>query len=199
MSFVAATLLLFLVMDPFGNIPFFLPLLRHIPAERRRQVLARELIFALAILVFFLLCGSSVMKLLAIDDSSVGIAGGVVLFLIAVKMIFGETDQLFTHAGDREPFIVPLATPYVAGPSAIATVLLLMARNPSRWPIWLAAVFVAWLGVSVVLMASNGLHAFLKDRVLLAIERLMGLILALLAVNMFLKGVSAFVEELGKT
>jgi len=195
MEFISATFLLFLVMDPFGNIPFFLAPLARVPVERRRRVLFRELLMALAILLFFLLCGPTVMKLLAIDGSSVGIAGGVVLFLIAIKMIFGGTEQLFVHATDREPFIVPLATPYVAGPSAIAAVLLLMARDPSRWWVWLAAVIVSWLGVSIVLVASSALHAFLKERVLLAIERLMGFILATIAVNMFLKGVATFMAE----
>jgi multiple antibiotic resistance protein len=198
MRFVSATLLLFLVMDPFGNIPFFLPLLRHLPPERRRRVLARELLFALAIMVFFLFCGPALMNLLAIDDSSVGIAGGVVLFLIAVKMVFGESDVLLAHGGDREPFIVPLATPYVAGPSAIAAVVLMMAKDASGWPIWLAAVCVAWLATSVVLMASDALHAILKERVLLAIERLMGFILATIAVNMLLKGIATFVATLQK-
>ncbi|MBN2216764.1 MAG: hypothetical protein JW719_05270 [Pirellulales bacterium] len=199
MSFLSATLLLFLVMDPFGNIPFFLTPLARVPAERRRRVLVRELFFALGILLFFLFCGPTVMKLLSINNSSVGIAGGVVLLLIAIKMIFGDAETIFGGAGgDREPFIVPLATPYVAGPSAIAAVLLLVARNPSRWPVWLGAVFVSWLGVSLLLMVSTSLYAFLHERVLVAIERLMGFILAVIAVNMFLEGVETFVETLGK-
>ena len=198
MSFLSATLLLFLVMDPFGNIPLFLSALRPVPAGRRQRVLARELLIALAILVFFLLFGSYLMAVLAIDNSSIGIAGGVVLFLIALKMIFGEGGEVFIHGVDREPFIVPLAVPYVAGPSAIATVLLLMAKNPSEWRLWLAAVVVAWLASSVVLVASSALHAVLKERTLLAIERLMGFILATIAVNMLLKGIATFVETLPK-
>ncbi|HLA86101.1 MAG TPA: MarC family protein [Thermoguttaceae bacterium] len=198
MSFISATLLLFLVMDPFGNIPFFLVPMRHVVPERRRIVLARELLIALGILVFFLFCGPYVMKLLAIDDSSIGIVGGVVLFMISIKMVFGGSEQLFAYSGDREPFIVPLATPYVAGPSAIAVVLLLMGQDPSRWPEWLAAVIVAWLGLSVILMASDGLHAFFKERALVAIERLTGFILATIAVDMLLKGVGTFLKEVGK-
>ena len=199
MSFISATLLLFLVLDPFGNVPFFLPLLRLVPPERRRHVLAREMLIALAILIFFLFCGPYVMDLLDIDNSSVGIAGGVVLFLIAIRMTFGGAEKIFAYSTDREPFIVPMATPYVAGPSAIAILLLMMAQNPSQWPIWLAAVFVAWLGTSIIIMASDFLLSIFSERVLTAVERLMGLILATIAVNMLLKGIASFVQELGKS
>ena len=196
MSFIWAALLLFLVMDPFGNIPLFLIPLTHVPDERRRKVLARELLIALAILVFFLFFGCYLMKLLAIDGSSVGIAGGVVLFLIAIKMVFGRTSELYGQQnGDREPFIVPLATPYVAGPSAIAVVMLLMAKDSSRWYVWLGALVAAWSVSSIILIASSVLNTMLKPRTIVAVERLMGLILTILAVNMLLRGIATFLQE----
>ncbi|NLE38618.1 MAG: hypothetical protein GX621_11385, partial [Pirellulaceae bacterium] len=190
MSFLSATLLLFLVMDPFGNIPLFLTLLRRVAPERRRWVVTRELLFALAILVFFLFFGVPLIHVLQIDNSSVGIAGGVVLFLIAIKMIFGGADTLFANMDDSEPFVVPLATPFIAGPTTMAIVLLLMAGDPTAWPVWLGSLFVAWLVTSVVLIASSSLNEILGTRTIIAIERLMGFILATIAVDMFMKGIS---------
>lgn len=197
MSFISATLMLFLVMDPFGNIPLFLPLLRHVPKERRSRVLVRELTAALAILVFCLFCGPYLLSLLQVDRSSVGIAGGVVLFLIALRMIFGGCEGLFSHDADKEPFLVPLAIPYVAGPSTIATVVLLMARDPALWPVWLTALLTAWFASSLVLLASARLQPILGERFLIAAERLMGFVLAVIAVDMFMKGLQPFLAGKG--
>ena len=194
MSFISATLLLFLVMDPFGNIPLFLSLLRHVPKERRLRVLARELVVALVILVFCLFCGSYLIALLQVDQSSVGIAGGVVLFLIALRMIFGGCEEMFSHDANKEPFLVPLAIPYVAGPSTIATVILLMARNEALWPVWLGALLTAWLASSLILVASARLQPLLGERLLTAAERLMGFVLAVIAVDMFMKGIAPFLS-----
>jgi multiple antibiotic resistance protein len=198
-SFLSATMLLFLVMDPFGNIPLFLSVLRQVPLERRRRVVMREMLFAMAIMVFFLFFGVPLIHLLQIDRSSIGIAGGVVLFMIAIKMVFGRTEQLFQHSDDGEPFVVPLATPFIAGPTTIAVVLLLMAGDPLLWHVWLGAVFVAWLITSVVLIASASLQEVLGTRTIIAIERLMGFILATVAVDMFMKGVSDFLATFNGT
>ncbi len=192
MTIVSAAILLFVVMDPFGNIPFFLSVLDAVPVERRRKVVARELLIALIILAAFLFAGPCLLAALQISQPSFQIAGGIILFLIAVKMVFGGAGQMFKDTPDGEPFIVPLAVPYVAGPSATATVLLLAAQEPGRWPTWLLAILLAWMAASAILLSSTKLAFLLGKRGLCALERLMGLILTAVAVEMFLGGLRAF-------
>src|SRR3990172_1897658 len=136
MSLLSATVLLFLVLDPFGNVPFFLSVLKKLPDERQSRVIIREMLVALVILVVFLFGGQYLMAVLQISEPSLSIAGGIVLFLIAIKMIFGGYEYAFSGYNSEEPFLVPLAVPAIAGPSAMATILLLMARGPARWAEW---------------------------------------------------------------
>lgn len=186
-----AAILLFLVLDPFGNIPFFLAGLKDVPPARHHRVVARELLVALAILVVFLLAGPGILKLLGITGPSLTVGGGVILFLIALRMVLpsgahGET----MPAG--EPFIVPLAIPYVAGPSALASVLFISSREPSRWPEWLLAVFLAWGATALILAAASRLRHLIGDRGLVAMERLMGMVLVAMSVQMILTGIAQF-------
>ncbi len=192
MSTVAASILLFVVIDPFGNIPLFLSVLDAVPAERRRKVVARELSIALLVLVAFLFAGPSLLAALQITQPSLRIGGGIILLLIAIKMVFGGTGQMFKEMPEGEPMIVPLAVPSIAGPSAIATVLLLAGQEPGRWPAWLLAIFLAWLATAAILLSATTLASLLGKRGLCAIERLMGLLLTAVAVEMFLDGVHAF-------
>ncbi len=189
MSVYSAAVLLFLVFDPLGNIPVFSCVLSKIDPARHRKIILRELLLALAILVVFLFFGRHILALLEISQSSLGIAGGIILFMIAIKMVFAGSEQIFDNTTDDGPFIVPLAVPLIAGPSAIATVILLMAKDPTRWPEWLLALFCAWLGSGSLLLFSGRLSEVLGDRVLKAIERLMGMILTAVAVEMFVKGI----------
>ena len=195
MSVISATILLFMVMDPFGNIPLFLGVLDAVPMERRRRLLARELLIALLILVAFLFVGPCFMRAIQVSVPSLRIAGGIILFLISIKMVFGGADQMFKETPDGEPLIVPLAVPYVAGPSATATVLLLVGQEPERWPAWLLALFLAWIASAVILLSSTKLARLLGKRVLCAIERLMGLILTAVSVEMFLGGICAVLDS----
>lgn len=196
-SLLSAAVLLFLVMDPLGNIPLFLVALRHVGEERQRAVIVRELAIALAVLVGFLLGGQYVLTVFHISGPSLSIAGGVILFLIALRMIFPDHDG---HAGDgtdADPFIVPLAIPYVAGPSAMATVILLVTREPARWTEWLGALALAWSVSAVILYFAADLRRILGHRGLTALERLMGMVLTAVAVQMALTGVRDFVSTLG--
>lgn len=188
MTLLSASILLFLVMDPFGNIPFFQVILRAVPLERRRAVIARELVIALGVLVAFLLVGPWVLPLLQISELSLKISGGIILFIIALKMIFKAPQEMFSGGPEGEPLVVPLAIPSVAGPSAVAVVLLLSAQAPGRWPEWLLALFLAWLATGVILLASSNLDRYLGERGLMAIQRLMGLLLTTIAVEMFIQG-----------
>lgn len=195
MTIYSAALLLFLVMDPIGNIPFFLTTLKSVDPTRHRSIIVRELLIALAVLVFFLFAGRLILDLLQISEPSLSIAGGIILFLIAVRMIFSSPQGLFNADLEGEPFIVPLAIPFVAGPSAVATVLLIRSREPDRWLEWLAALVVAWLITGVILYLSSGFSRILGERGLIAIERLMGMILTVVAVQMFMTGISLFFEH----
>ncbi len=192
MSVISACILLFMVMDPFGNIPFFLSVLKTVPKERRKRVITRELLIALLILMVFLFLGPYFLGVLRISESSLRIAGGIVLFLIAIKMIFGGTQEMFKGTPEGEPLIVPLAVPAIAGPSTVATILLLVAQEPSRWPEWLLSLCLAWLSTALILLSSTELARLLGERGLTAIERLMGLILTAISVEMFLQGIRAF-------
>ncbi|MCE5265069.1 MAG: MarC family protein [Deltaproteobacteria bacterium] len=186
MSILSAAVLLFLVLDPLGNIPFFLCVLNKVEEGRRKPIILREMGIAFGVLVLFLFCGHYLLRLLQISEPSLSIAGGIILFIIALRMIFYGSEKVFEDTLEGEPFIVPLAIPSVAGPSAMATVLLLMAREPSRWPEWLAALAAACLLSGVILFASGSLIRILGERVLVATERLMGMILTTVAVEMFL-------------
>lgn len=188
MTLLSASILLFLVLDPFGNIPFFMCVLEGCTDKQRRIIIIRELVIALIVLVLFLFAGPFILAALQISESSLRISGGIILFLIAIKMIFGSAKNIFTDNPDGEPLIVPLAIPSIAGPSAIATVLLLTAQQPEQWPQWLLALLIAWLLTGVILLMSVNFERFLGNKGLNALQRLMGLILTTIAVEMFIQG-----------
>lgn len=195
MSTLSAGILLFLIMDPLGNIPLFLSLLKNVAPERRRLVLIRELLIALVVLFFFLFSGKYLLIALQLKAESVSIAGGIVLFLIGIRMIFPSPDGVFGGDVDTEPFIVPMAIPAVAGPSTMAAVMLLANSNPGRAVDWSIALFLAWLATSVLLVSSTYLYRWLGASVLVALERLMGMLLVALSVQMFLDGAVAYIRH----
>jgi MarC family membrane protein len=195
-SFVSAVVLLLLVMDPIGNIPLFASLLRNVEPRRRGLVIARECFIAFLILAVFAYCGQAILNVFGISDPSLTIAGGVILFLIALRMIFHRGEGIFGDSPAGEPFIVPLATPAIAGPTAIATVVLLASAAPERWPERIAAITVAMVVTLALLVAAGRLSKLLGERVLIAFERLMGLILTAIAVEMLLRGIQAFVRHI---
>ena len=189
MTVLAAILLLVIIMDPIGNVPVFLSILKNIPMKRRKVIIIRELIIAFLILIFFMFVGRFLLQLLQIEQSSLGIAGGIILFIIAIRMIFPGTKPMFSHDEESEPLVVPLAIPMIAGPSAIAAVILLMAQEPSRWKEWTLAVFVASLISGIILVSSEALGRKLGNRALNAIERLMGILLIMVSVDFILDGI----------
>jgi multiple antibiotic resistance protein len=191
MTLFSAAVLLFLVMDPFGNIPLFLCVLRQVAPQRRRLVILREVLIAFTVLLVFLLVGPRLLALLQISQSSLSIAGGVILFLIALKMVFERPEQWAEGLPEGEPLIVPLAVPAIAGPSAVATILLLVGQEPQRWLEWLAALSIVAVMSGLILSSSLKLAEWLGERGLAAMQRLMGLLLTALAVEMFMKGVLA--------
>jgi MarC family membrane protein len=189
--FNAITLLL--IMDPLGNIPPFLTALKRVEAERRRTILLREILIAYVVLLAFLFAGKYVLRLLSLQEATISIAGGIVLFLIALRMIFPRADGT-TDTIDGEPFIVPLAIPLIAGPSTLASLLLLQQSSQNSTLQLLLALTLAWSVTAIILLSSTILYRLLKERGLIAIERLMGMILVMLAVQMFINGLAKFIK-----
>lgn len=189
----AATL--FFVMDPLGNIPVFNSVLSRFEPRRRAMITARELVIALVIMLVLLFAGTPILNFLGLTQPSLNIAGGVLLFIIALRMIFPQRGKEVASPSD-EPFIVPLAMPMVAGPSTIAMLLLLSSTEPARIWEWCTALAIAWAIATLLLTSSPFLLRVLGDRGLRALERLMGMLLVLLATQMLLNGVREFVQSL---
>ncbi len=194
MTVAAAALLLFLILDPLGNVPVVLSLLRPLTPQRQRLVMARELLIALGVLLLFLWFGQYALELMHLRQESVSIAGGIVLFLIGIRMIFPTAEGVMGELPDGEPFIVPVAIPMIAGPSGMAAVMLMGSQEPDRMAEWSLALFIAWLATAVILMSATLLYKWLGQRVLTAVERLMGMLLVALSVQMFLDGLTAYLR-----
>ncbi|MFW6313613.1 MAG: MarC family protein [Spirochaetota bacterium] len=198
MTITSAAITLFLVMDPLGNIPVFLSILEDIEPRRRLRIIVREMLIALGILLVFLFFGKYVLTGLSISEPALSVGGGVVLFLIALRMIFPRPEQS-TESGaqadtlpGQEPLLVPLAVPMVAGPSAMAMVILFTTQYPERILNWLVALLIAWFASAVILLSAEVLRKYLGRRVIKAVERLMGMILTTLAVEMLLGGIETY-------
>ncbi|MBR4355828.1 MAG: NAAT family transporter [Elusimicrobiaceae bacterium] len=192
-SFISSVVTIALVMDGFGNIPLFIAALKKVAPERRKIVLLRELAIALFIMVGFLFMGEWFLRAFGIHEYSLSIAGGIILFIISVKLVFSNESEPKNDPKEDEPFIVPLAIPLVAGPAALSIVMISAAQHPTKW-LTLGAVIVASIINSIILMMSFPLSRLLGKRGLAAIERLTGMILILMSVDMIMGGISAFVK-----
>lgn len=192
MTVASAALLLFLILDPLGNIPVFLSMLRRLPPHRQRIVLAREMLIALAVLMLFLWGGKYALELMRLRQESVSIAGGIILFLIGIRMIFPSPQGLMGEIPDGEPFIVPMAIPLVAGPSGMAAVMLMGSTEPDRLGEWSLALLIAWGATAAILFSSTWLYKLLGIRALTALERLMGMLLVAISVQMLLDGIAGY-------
>ncbi len=192
-SFISSVITLALVMDGFGNIPLFITALKKVAPERRKIVLLRELGIALLIMVAFLFLGKWFLRAFGIHEYSLSIAGGIILFIISVKLVFGGEEDPKSDPKEDEPFVVPLAIPLVAGPAALSMVMITAAQQSNKL-MTLGAVVVASLINSVILMSSFPLSNLLGKRGLIAIERLTGMILILMSVDMVMGGISTFMS-----
>jgi len=195
MDILSATILLFLILDPLGNIPIFLSQLEKV--ENRFRVLARELLLALAILFLFLFFGKQMLDFLHLEQVSVSLAGAIILFIIALRMIFPASKQYGEEeeATQDAPFLVPMAIPLVAGPSILATLILLASKHPDQFDVLAIALFIAWLLSAVILFSATAMQKYLGKNGMIAVERLMGMILIAIAVQMFLDGIRAFLQS----
>ena len=195
-TFLSALVLLLLVLDPFGSLPIFISVMRNVAPERRTRVALRESALAFGVLAVFMLTGQAFLSLMRLSERSLEVAGGVILLIIAIRMIFASGGEVYASEGkDREPLIFPLAVPLMAGPSAMATVLLLASRQPDHLFAWFGALTVAMAVSAMVLLGADRIRKWIGSSMVSAIEKLMGLVLTAIAVEMILAGLKRYFFE----
>ena len=194
-SFLSAFILLLLVLDPLGSLPVFITVLGNVAPERRTRIALRETAIALSILLVFMFAGQGFLTLMHLSERSLEVAGGVILLIIAIRMIFNVEGTIPDPEQPREPFVFPLAVPLLAGPSAMATVLLLASGQPELIVTWIGALALAMAVCGAVLLTANRLRDWLGTSVVSAIEKLMGLVLSAIAVEMILAGLKHYFFE----
>ena len=195
-EFLSAVILLTLVIDPFGNVPLVNAMLAEVAPRRRRVIILRECAIAFVILMAFMFAGRKVLAVMHLSETALSIAGGVILFMIAIRMVFAHPEGAFGPQKAGEPLIVPLAVPLIAGPSALATVMLLATREPGKLGMWAVAITCTMVLAALILLVGDKLQRWLGDRAMQALERLMGLVRTAIAVEMLLVGIREFVAGL---
>jgi MarC family membrane protein len=191
-TFASAFVLLLLVLDPLGSLPIFISVLGAVAPERRAWVAVREVLIAFAVLIGFMISGDTFLSLMHLSERSLEVAGGVILLIISIRMIFASGGEIYSVEGQREPFIFPLAVPLLAGPSAMATVLLLASRQPERIWSWVGALTLAMVVSGATMLASERIRRLVGTAVVSATEKLMGLVLTAIAVEMILAGIKRY-------
>lgn len=186
------TLLLFLVIDPFGNLPFVLAILKDLPAAAYRWAVLRDVLLAFGVLLGFAVAGEAILGYLQIDRSSLQISGGIILFLISLKMIFRSAAELFDDHYAQNPILVPIAVPAIAGPAAITTLMILRSQQQIDLGHISAALLIVLTVTALIFLAGRRLQAFLGQRGMVAVEKFMGLLLNLVAVNMIMQGLRSY-------
>ena len=191
-TFLSAFILLLLVLDPFGSLPVFISILGSVDPGRRTRVAVREAAIAFAVLVVYMVAGQGFLTLMRLSERSLEVAGGVILIIIAIRMIFGGGEIYGADTRGREPFIFPLAVPLLAGPSAMATVLLLASRQPEHLVQWIGALTAAMAVSGMVLLGADRIRRALGTQMVAAVEKLMGLVLTAVATEMILAGLKRY-------
>ena len=194
MSLFTLALILFLIMDPVGNLSSYLTMVKDIEPKRQRWIVIREMLIVLTAMIVFNYIGETLFDLLQLEESTVRLSSGVILFLIAIKILFPASDSMRSNIPKGEPFIFPLAIPLIAGPSLLATIMLFAHLEPSQ-AIMLEAIFISWFTALLVLLFARPIKSILGVNGLLACEKLMGMILVLIAVQRFLEGIVTFVQD----
>jgi len=191
-NFLSAFILLLLVLDPLGSLPIFIPVMREVSPQRRRWVAVREVGIAFAVLFAFMFLGDAFLRVMHLSERSLEVAGGVILLMVAIRMIFSTEGGVYGTPEGKEPMIFPLAIPLLAGPSAMATVLLLASRQPERLATWVGALACAMAVSLTILLLCNRIRQWVGDSVVSAFEKLMGLVLTAIAVEMILAGLKRY-------
>jgi MarC family membrane protein len=191
-NFLSAFILLLLVLDPLGSLPIFIPVMREVSPQRRRWVAVREVGIAFAVLFAFMFLGEAFLRVMHLSERSLEVGGGVILLMVAIRMIFSTEGGVYGTPEGKEPMIFPLAIPLLAGPSAMATVLLLASRQPERLATWVGALACAMAVSLTILLLCNRIRQWVGDSVVSAFEKLMGLVLTAIAVEMILAGLKRY-------
>lgn len=190
-SVISTAILLFFILDPLGNVPLLLNVLKNVDKKNRPKIIIRETLIGLIILVVFLFFGGNFLSIFHLEKESITLAGGIIFFIIAIKMIFPDPDgdNLFGSKDNADPLIVPIAMPMIAGPSALATLLVLAKTNPEKTTLLMASLMLAWTASAIVLLLSPLLYKLLKEKGLAALEKLIGMLLLIMSVQMFINGI----------
>ncbi|MEY2893221.1 MAG: hypothetical protein RJA98_3129 [Pseudomonadota bacterium] len=191
-SFLSAFILLMLVLDPLGSLPIYIPILAKVPRERRTLVALREVAIAFCVLLVFMVFGDGFLRVMRLSERSLEVAGGVILLMVAIRMVFSHEGGVYGTPEGKEPFIFPLAIPLLAGPSAMASVLLLASRQPDRIWQWVGALSAAMVVSGIVLLLCERIRGWVGDSVVSATEKLMGLVLTAVSVEMILAGLKRY-------
>jgi MarC family membrane protein len=191
-TFLSAFILLLLVLDPLGSLPVFIPVMRQVAPQRRRWVALREVGIAFGVLFAFMFLGEGFLRVMHLSERSLEVAGGVILLMVAIRMIFSHEGGVYGTPEGKEPLIFPLAVPLLAGPSAMATVLLLASRQPERMASWVGALACAMAVSLLILLLCDRIRRWVGDSVVSAVEKLMGLVLTAIAVEMILAGLKRY-------
>ncbi|MFV0339058.1 MAG: MarC family protein [Parachlamydiaceae bacterium] len=192
MTLFTLSLMFFLIMDPFGNVSSYLKLVEKLPRKRQFLILGREMLIALGFMLLFNFIGEYLFDVLHISETAIRLASGLILFLAALKILFPSIDSPRANLPEGEPFIIPLAVPLIAGPALLATIMLYTTLEPSQ-PLVLGAIFLSWVAASIVMFSSSVLYRILGTNGLIACEKLMGMVLILLAIERFSTGVQLFI------
>ena len=194
-SIISTMLLLLFVLDPFGNIPLLLSILKNATPKQRYKIIIRESIIGLMILMVFFFFGEKFLNIFHLQTESITIAGGIIFFIISLKMIFPNAhgDSIFATK-EEDPLVVPIAMPLIAGPGALATLLVLVQTNQEHLPSLFVSLFLAWIISGAILLFSPLFYKVLKNKGLTALERLMGMLLLIMAVQMFIDGIKGLVN-----
>ncbi|QCI20001.1 YhgN family NAAT transporter [Buchnera aphidicola (Brevicoryne brassicae)] len=192
---ISTTILLILIMDPLGNLPIFMTVLKHLEEKRRKVIVIREMIIALIVMLLFLFVGEKILIILNLKTETVSISGGIILFLIAIKMIFPSEEDNNNISSNEEPFLVPLAIPLVAGPSLLATLMLLSHQYLNHMSYLVGSLLIAWCFTVIILLLSGLFLKLFGSKGVSALERLMGLVLIMLSTQMFLDGIEAWFKN----
>ena len=195
-SFLGGLTLMLLMADPFGNIPITLSVMKTVPNSRRVKVLFRECCIAMVMLLLAMFFGKPFLAAIGLSDAALSIGGSVIVMLMAIRMVFPSKEGVFGDTPGGEPYIVPLAIPALAGPSTLATIMMLAASEPDRLWEWGATVVITCAVCFVVLASADWLERHMGEKLTLAIERLTGLLLAMMATQMFLSGLSSYLGNL---
>lgn len=194
-SLFSIALTLFLVANPIGNSPGIVALVKDFPFDKQKKIMLRESLFALGLALFFQFFGEVFLKHINVKEYSLGLCGGILLFLVSLDMIFPPDHSSSTAVQKQEPFFVPIATPLITGPGLMTMIMIYSRQEESDLKIF-SAICLAWVGVTAVLIFAPYLQRLLKKRGLLALEQLMGMILAMISMQMIVKGASLFVHSL---